>query len=67
MGKNPDTKYYIADLNKAGWEEVRALAEEWINRGYFDQDPVQAVVNAYVTILLLERDLDEKTPNDLVH
>ena len=67
MGDQKELKHYVADMDEQGWEQVRELAEDFIVKNMFGSDPVKAVVNAYLTLLMLEKELDKNTPNDLIH
>lgn len=60
-------KHYTADLNDDGWEQVRELAEDFIRENKFDADPLKCVINAYVTLLMIEKERDDFEDLNQIH
>ena len=57
--------YYYLDIDEDQWKEIRRLAENAMNDNLFDRDPVKCVINSYITLLMIDQQLEES--NDQIH
>lgn len=60
-----DDGYYYLDLEEDQWQEIRRMAEDAMKNNLFEKDPVKCILNSYITIIMIEQQLEES--NEQVH